>query len=114
MKRLHSPAPWKGAPLGHGHHITAADGTQIAVFYGGGTNPRSPFDRAAALAAPDLLTMCLRMQAWIEAATQPDADGGCYLNGDSETFPGDAWVDLETIGADLDAAVLKATEGVSR
>lgn len=66
----HTDGPWKEAPLGKGHWITGSDGTQIAVFYGDSTNPRSIADRALALAAPDLF-------AAAEAATVNalDVDG---------------------------------------
>src|SRR5215470_8094164 len=52
----HSAAPWVNAGrLGYGHWICAADGTQIAVFYGTGTNPKAEIDIRVAVAAPDML-----------------------------------------------------------
>jgi hypothetical protein len=49
---MHSPLPWRDAGrLGHGHLIAAADGQQLAVFYGERTNAGVDADLALALAA---------------------------------------------------------------
>lgn len=46
--------------------------------------------------------------AWSDKVGDEDADGGSYLNGDSQKHPGDGWDDLDKIVADARAAL---TEG---
>jgi hypothetical protein len=47
-----------GGPLGFGHWVTSADGRQICVVYGAGTNPNSERDLRLIVAAPRLLARC--------------------------------------------------------
>ena len=74
-----------------------------------GLRERQKSDGRLIAAAPAMFTVLLKLRDWVTAATHQDRDGGSYLNGDSDTYPGDAWDDLEKIDAEVRAAIAQAT-----
>lgn len=63
---------------------------------------------AAQARIKELEALLRQFKDWIKKVKHEDADGGSYLNGDSDTYPGEGWDDLDEIDQEVDAALSKA------